>query len=403
MADTPESLSEEFSTFSTYTKTPAQALDLIERARTKCPVPHSKELGGFHIYMNYEDVRRGLMDWKTYANGPSVLRPYIEGSPVFPPLSMDPPEHTPWRKVFSDGVNIRTADRIGPAVRADAIELIEGFAEKGACDLHLDLAEQVPMKAIFHILGLPREHHERVRSMTLNVLAHVNQPEQFAKLFQEFSEYGWSEVERRKSDPKEDYLTVLADARFGDRHMTPFEVGAAVVSLLVAGHGTTTAALTNLLYEVLRRPQLKQRLIEDPALIPKAVEEGLRLHHPFFGLFRKATEDVEAHGAHIKKGDTVYMCWQAANRDPAVVDKPLDFDIDRPEFQHLGFGLGKHSCVGAPTARMEMRVVMEELLARLPDIELAEPEKVKWDFHGAETLGILHLPAKFASRPRRAS
>lgn len=403
MTDTAESLAEEFEHFSSYRMTPAQTNDLVERARSKCPVPHSKELGGFHMFMNYEDVRRGLLDWRTYASSPSALRPYVEGMPVFPPNSYDPPEHGFWRKAFSDGVNARTAERIEPLVRADTIEFIENLTEKGACDLHIDLAEKVPMNAIFHILGLERTHHEDVRRMTLETLAAVNDVDKFITLFQEFSDFGQQEVEKRRLDPREDYLTVLAEARMADRPMTSDEIGAAVMGLLLAGHGTATASITNLFYEVLRRPALKQRLIDNPQDIPRAVEEGLRLHHPFLGLYRTATADHEVHGSSIKAGESVLMAWHCANRDPAVLDHPLDFDIDRPQFNHLAFGLGKHSCVGAPVARMEMRVVMEELLARLPDVELAAPEKVEWKFHGAETQGFLELPARFTARQRKAT
>ena len=399
----PFSIEEEFEKFSSYSMTPAEAHDLIERARTECPVPHSKELDGFHIFLNYEDVRNGLLDWQTYASGPSVLRPYSEDMPVFPPSSIDPPEHTPWRKIFTGGVNIRTPGRIEPLVRTDTVELIESFVEKGECDLHLDLAELIPMKAIFHVLGLEPELHDTLRKMNVELLMAVGEPEKFKDLWVPFAEFGSKEVEKRKSNPQDDYLSVLAEADIDGRPLTPEEVGACVISLLTAGHGTTTAALTNLFYEVLRRPELKQRLIDNPDDIPLAVNEGLRLNHPFLGLYRRATTDVEIHGKTIKEGESVYMAWEAANRDPAVTENPLDFNIDRPDFQHLAFGLGKHSCVGRMTALMEMQVVMEELLARVPDIELVAPEKVEWEFHGAETQGFLELPARFTARPRRDS
>lgn len=398
MDESTDALRKEFSGFSTYKLTPAKALDLIERARKRCPVPHSNELGGFYIFLNYEDVRNGLLDWKTFASSPSVFRPYVEGQPIFPPNSFDPPEHTPWRKVFSDGVNVRTAERIEPLVRAHTIKYIDAFAGKGECDLATELAERVPMNAIFHILGLEPELHERVRTMTLNMLASVDRVDVFVKLFTEFRDFGYGEVEKRRADPRDDYLTVLADARLGDRLLTPDEIGGAVIALLAAGHGTTTAALVDLFYEVLRRPELKQRLIDDPSLILPAVEESLRLHHPFFGLYRRATRDIEVGGTKIRAGDSILMSWLAADRDPEFVSDPAEFSIDREAVQHLAFGLGKHSCVGAPTARMEMRVVMEELLRLLPDIELADAGSVEWEFHGAETAAIPTLPARFTPR-----
>ena len=395
MTDTRESIQAEFEHWSTYHSTPAESDALIERARKVCPVPHTQQLGGFHVFINYEDVRKGLLDWRTYSSGPSALRPYVEGMPAFPPNSFDPPVHTPWRKVFSDGINTRTAERIEPFVHADTIRLIEAFQGRGTCDLKADFAEHIPMNAIFFILGLDQELHDKVRSMTLQTLSVADKPEEFSKLFNAFAEFGYEQVERRRREPADDYLTVLADARMDDRPLTPEEIGGAVISLLTAGHGTTLAALTNLMYEVLRRPDLKKRLQDDPSLIPAAVDEGLRLRHPFYGLYRTSTKDHELHGHKIKAGDSVLMCWHAGDRDPAMFENPHDFNIDRPQYQTLAFGFGKHSCVGAATARMEMRLALSELLTRLPHIELERKEPETWTFAGAETQEIESLPARF--------
>ncbi|CAN5393276.1 cytochrome P450 [soil metagenome] len=393
-----DALKQEFAGFSTYTSTPAAALDLLDRARDRCPVPHSDQLGGFHIFMTYEDVRKGLLDWRTFASGPSVLRPYVEGTPKFPPSSYDPPEHSPWRQIFSDGVNTRSAERITPAVHTDIVDFIEGFSPRGTCDLVADLAERVPMNAIFYILGLEESLHETVRHLTLKTLASVSDMEVFKANFIEFAGFGYAQVEKKRDNPADDYLTVLAQARMGDRLLTPDEIGACVISLLTAGHGTTVASMTNLFYEVLRKPELKQQLIDDPSLIPVAVEEGLRMHHPFFGLYRQATRDVTVNGSDIKAGETVYLCWQGGNRDPGAFPDPNTFRLDRPSNAHLSFGLGRHSCVGAATARMEMQLALKELLTRLPDIELVDPGSIKFEFHGAETAAIPALPARFTPR-----
>lgn len=396
--DAKEQLKQEFEGFSTYTVTPKQALAMTHAARSLCPVPYSKQLGGFHVFLTYEDVRKGLLNWRTFSSGPSVLRPYAEGTPVFPPSSMDPPEHNPWRKIFSDGVNVSQAARIEPLVAADIDRCLDEIGPRGECDLVADIAERVPMLAIFHILGLDEDKHDTVRDLTLKTLSLVNQPEAFRELFTEFGEFGEAQVALRRTDPRDDYLTVLAQARLGDRPLTGAEVGAAVISLLTAGHGTTTASMTNLFYEVLRNPQIKARIIADPSLIPIAVEENLRLHHPFFGLYRQATEDVVVNGSEIKAGDSVYMCWQAGNRDPGVFADPDTFSLDRGTFTHLSFGIGKHSCVGSATARMEMQLGLAKLLERYPDIELIEPEKIAFEFHGAETAAIPALPARFTPR-----
>jgi cytochrome P450 len=396
MANPTDELKKEFEGFSTYKLTPKKALEMTHAARGVCPVPHSNELGGFHIFLTYEDVRKGLLNWRTFSSAPSVLRPYEEGMPVFPPSSMDPPEHNPWRKIFSDGVNVSQAERIEPLVAADIDRCLDDIASRGECDLVADLCERVPMLAIFHILGLEEDKHDIVRDLTLRTLSLVNQPEEFAKLFKEFGQFGLTEVNKRRADPRDDYLTVLAEAKLGDRPLSGEEIGAAVISLLTAGHGTTTASMANLFYEVLRNPEIKARIQQDEALIPVAVEENLRLHHPFFGLFRRASQDITVNGSDIKAGESVYMCWQAGNRDPDVFEDPDTFNLDRGEFTHLSFGIGKHSCVGSATARMEMRLALQKLLDRFADIELIAPEAVEFEFHGAETAAIPRLPARFS-------
>jgi cytochrome P450 len=393
--DEVEELKSQFAAFSTYRSTPAQALQLFDRARQQCPIPYSNELGGFHLFLRHEDVRHGLINWRTFSNGPAALRPLAEGLRRLPPIDFDPPEHTVWRQIFSAGINAGTADRIAPLVRADTIRFIEAIAPKGSCDLVEDLAERIPMLALFHVLGLGEECHRKVRQWTLALLASAGNRSEFSRIFCEFAQFGCEEVAKRRLDPRDDYLTKLAEARIDGRILTEEEIGSATVSVLLAGHGTTVTSMTNLFFEVLSRPQIKAQLIGDSGLIPRAIEETLRLHTPFFGLYRQATRDVSVNGTDIKQGESVYMCWQAANRDPQVFDDPNSFRLDRDTSRHLTFGAGKHSCTGAPTARMELRIALEELLARLPDIEIVDSDSISFEFRGAETAAITRLPARF--------
>jgi cytochrome P450 len=387
-----------FATFSTYRSTPAEALALFDAARDRCPIPYSNELGGFHLFLTHEDVRQGLINWRTFSNGPAALRPLAEGLRRLPPIDFDPPEHTAWKQIFNTGINATTADRIAPLVRADAIRFIDGMASKGSCDLVEDLAERVPMLALFHVLGLDEDCHRKVRQWTLALLASAGDRAEFSRVFSEFAQFGCEEVAKRRIHPRDDYLSALAEARIDGRLLNEEEIGSATVSVLLAGHGTTVSSLTNLFFEVLSRPAVKRQLIDDPKLIPLAVEETLRLHTPFFGLYRRATADIRVRDKDIKEGDTVYMCWQAANRDPKVFEDPNDFQLHRDTSKHLSFGAGKHSCSGAPTARMELRVTLEELLTRLPDIEIIDPELIRFEFRGAETSAITRLPARFSPR-----
>jgi cytochrome P450 len=181
----------------------------------------------------------------------------------------------------------------------------------------------------------------------------------------------------------------------GGRPITREEVGQVVASLVAAGHQTTASGIANLLYDVLTTPGVKDRLIEEPGLIPAAVEESVRLHPVSMGLYRTATKRTELAGTTIDAGEHVMMCWGTANRDPERYEDPDTFSLDRIRKRHLSFGLGKHVCIGAPLARMEMRIALEAILQRLPDIELVDPDGIEPYFGGIEFVLIESLPARF--------
>ncbi|MBN9633994.1 MAG: cytochrome P450, partial [Actinobacteria bacterium] len=252
------------------------------------------------------------------------------------------------------------------------------------------------------VIGFDPEKRSTVREMTLRVVADFEDPEKGPQAFMDFAMFGAGEVMARAENPKDDFLTELSRAELNGKPLGPLEIGQIMNSFLIAGHGTSVAAMASLLHEVLSRPELTQRLKDNPELIPSAVEETLRLHTPFFGLYKRATRDVELGGVTIPQDSYIQACWAAANRDPKVYDNPDQFDVDRKfgrKNRHLTFGFGVHACPGAPTARMELRVALEELLKRLPDITLDNPGAVTYEFRGTETAAIPTLPATFTPQP----
>lgn len=394
--EVPADLQERLRNYTSYESTPDEALALFAEARAAgCPVARSEKLDGYHLFLDYDDVRAAHGDWETFASSPSVLRPLVE-RPQFPPIEYDPPEQTKWRELFAHALNLQTPKRIEEDVRRDVVELIEGLKAKGTFDLVDDFAEEVPLFALCHVLGFDREKRGEIRRLTVDMHRYAEDPVKGPESFMAFAMFGIGEVMARHEDPRDDYLTYLSTATIDGRPLTPEELGATMNSLLNAGHGTTVSGLTSLLYEVWTRPEVKQRLIDDPSLIPAAVEESMRLHTPFFGLYRRATKDVTVGGVDIKEGDSIQMCWAAANRDPKVFENPDAFDLDRPlgRKRLMTFGFGVHACMGQPTARMEMHVALEELLKRVPEIELTAPEAARHQFAGSETALITSLPAR---------
>lgn len=381
--------------FSSYTVSPTEALELFAATRGHCPIPHSDQFGGFHILINYDDVRTAMRDWQTFSSSPSAVRP-LSDRPKSPPLDYDPPEHSGWRKLFSQAFNASTAARVEGALRSDANKLIDAFASRGQCDLISDFAELLPIYAICHIIGFDPERGDQARSRVRAMLAAAADPARAAEEFAAFAEFGLGEVMKRAAAPRDDFLTALSVAEIDGRRLTPPEIGSMMISLLVAGTGTASAGLGTLMYEVLSRPALRATLQADPSLLHAAVEESLRLHPPVFGFFRRTTRRVELHDVVLERGEDVYMAWAAANRDPTVFDSPDDFRLDRNPNRHMTFGHGVHACPGAQTGRLEMRIGLSAILERLPDIRLADPSAPHaYKFGGTETAGITSLPAVF--------
>lgn len=398
MTKLEEDLAFGFAGYSGYQATPNAGHTLFRQARAAgCPIAHSEQLGGFHILMDHAEVRRAHQEWETFSHEPSVMRPLVD-RPGFPPLEYDPPRHTPWRELLSTLFNGATATRIEPGVHEDVNRLIDGVAANGECDLVEVFAEELPMLVLSRVLGLEGDKHVEIRERTLAVMAAAEDPERGRAAFLDFAGFGVREVEARRREPRDDGLTTIARWRMsGQRPMTELEIGQAMNSVLIAGHGTSISGIGAMLVEVLTRPGVRDALRADESLIPVAIEESLRLHPPFFGLYRRVTRPATVAGIDIAAGESVMLCWAAANRDPRVFDQPEQFRLDRPRLrtQHLSFGLGIHACPGQMVVRMEMRVLLSHLLRRLPDLHLVAPDAVEWAFGGGEMASIAGLPARF--------
>lgn len=395
MPQTDTDLEQRLRQYTSYESTPDEANALFREARAAgCPVARSEKLDGYYMLLDYEDVRAAHRDWETFSSAPQVLRPIVE-RPQFPPIEYDPPEQREWRELFAIALNVRTAKEQQDGVRAFAREKIAELRGRDSFDVAVELSEEVALWTLCRVLGMEPEKRHDIRRFTIEMHKHAEDPVKGPEAFMAFAQFGVAEVMSRLENPRDDYLTHLATAEIGGRRLTPPELGGAMNSLLNAGHGTTVAGLTSLIHEVFTRPELRDRLIADPSLVPAAVDESMRLHPPFFGLYRRVTTDTNVHGVDIPEGDSIFLCWSAANRDPSAFENPEEFDVDRKlgTKRHLSFGFGIHACQGRPLATMQMQTVLTELLALAPDLEILEPD-ARYEFGGSETAAIKALPAR---------
>lgn len=386
--------------YSSQTTTPARAVELFEAAaQGGCPVAHSDHGEGFFMLLDYEDVRGAMTNPAVFSSQPQVARPLQPRNPI-PGLEMDGAQHKEWRRIYEQALTRHTVAALEPTVLADVDAHIDGFISAGRADLVAELAETIPAATICRLVGVEAEMVTEVRDRAIAFIASFgSEPEEFLRRFEEFGEVALGELRRREAEPRDDYLTYLTEVEVEGRKLTDDDALGLLASFLGAGHHSTTSAMASLIYEVFRRPDVRDQLLADRDEIPTAVEEALRLHPPFFGFFRRTTESVAVGGVEIPAGDDVYMGWVAANRDPEVFPEPTEFRLDRGRNRHLSFGAGVHVCVGSPLARMQLRVVIDRLLERLPDIEIAVAEAEYVFGGGGDYTHIASLPVTFAPRP----
>ena len=293
-------------------------------------------------------------------------------------LTMDPPDHTRLRRLVSGAFTPRVVAGLEPWIREVTVRLLADADGAAGFDLIDALAFPLPIAVICRLLGVPAEDRAKFRAWGHDVTATMD-PQMAAAPQTRTAELALTRylqdlVRERRANPDDSILSALIAAEEAGDKLSPGEVVSTALLLLIAGFETTVNLIGNGTVALLGDPDGWQRLRQDPALIPAAIEEMLRYDSPVQLTSRIATEDAEAGGSVIAAGRAVIVSIGGANRDPAVFDRPDEFRIDRPDpGRHLAFSLGIHHCIGASLARLEARIAIEELTRRYPSLELAAP------------------------------
>jgi cytochrome P450 len=370
---------------------PVVALDLhqqYEDLRRNQPVARVRMPYGGHAWLitGYIELKQFLADRRfssLRATEPDTAR--VTPLPLRPGnlLSMDPPEHTRIRRVVAKAFTMRRVERLKPRIQQVVAEQLDRMAEQGPpADAVEQLAVPVPVTMICDLFGIPYAERHRFRAFSdVFVATTAFAAEQIDRSRDELENYLAELVEQRRRQPTEDLATALLQAFELENRITEQEMARTGIGILMAGHETSLSMISNVLYLFLARPELYAQLCRDPHLVPSAIEEALRvIPLRSVGSFpRVATEDVEIGGVVIRAGETVIFQRAAADRDERIFDQPEHIDLSRQHNPHLGFGHGAHHCLGAPIARMELRLVLEGLIRRFPGLRLAVPaDEVPW-------------------------
>ena len=365
---------------------------------------------GFWSITKYDDAQRVYRDPASFssqggiaigfADAPDPNQPSMQFGFGQMMITTDPPRHGRMRQMLNRRFTPRALAPLEPHVRAITGEILDAVGKRGQCDLVVDVAAKLPTAVICEMLAIPREDRDMMFALG-NMAVGAEDPEYQvdgsaqktgAQAQMEIFNYFMTLIGERRANPGPDLVSALVHGEIDGDRLTDIEVLFNCFILILGGQETTRNAITGGMNALMERPDDRERLRRDTSLLPVAIEEILRWTSPITHIMRTATRDVEIRGRTIRKGDHVVIWNPSGNRDEDVFPEPYRFDITRRPNDHIAFGYGEHFCIGANLARLEMRVMLDELLRRMPDMAPAGPvEKLRSNL----LAGIKHLPVTF--------
>jgi cholest-4-en-3-one 26-monooxygenase len=306
------------------------------------------------------------------------IRPDQDAPPMM--IAMDDPGHLLRRKLVNAGFTRKRVKDRESSIAALCDALIDAVCERGECDFVWDIAAPLPMAVIGDILGVLPEQREMFLKWSddmMNFLSSTTEETDFQvtiDAFTAYADYMMGMIAARKVEPTDDLVSVLVHAEVDGEKLADHEIINEVLLLLIGGDETTRHTLSGGTAQLLRHPEQHQSLLNDLALLPNAIEEMLRWTAPVKNMARTITADIEFHGTQLKQGEKIILLFESANFDEAVFGDPENFRIDRYPNNHMAFGFGTHFCLGNQLARLELSMMQERLLQRLPDMRLASEE-----------------------------
>ena len=381
--------------------------------REKCPVAWTEKHGGYWVATRYKDIVGMAQDDATFSSH-KTFDPHsgdVEGGITIPqtpiprgmPVESDRPEWAASRSFINRKFAPKAAEQRRENVRKYATALLNRVIETGEMDLVNDFTGPVPAITTMELVGLPLEEWREFADPLHEMVYTPKEAPEYPRVIKSVE---WvfqrcvEEFNKRRGEPqRDDLLSYFAHEKFGDRYLDAEEALAYCTNIITGGVDTTTALTSHALSYLHDNPAEKQRLIDDPKLLPIAREEFIRYFTPIHGLARNVTKDVEVDGAKMEGGDRVYLAWSAANRDPEIFEGPEEIRLDRFPNRHIGFGAGMHRCIGSFMARVMFEEMMAQVLTRISDyrIDLSKAER----YTSIGTInGWVNMPVTFKPGPK---
>lgn len=381
---------------------PALGADLhgtLTRMRALGPVTWSKEHGGFWVVTGYEEVLRAAQDWETFSSAQGVNVPLSPVKVNAIPEVVDPPLHRQYKRLINAWFTPAVVSQYEDATRALVARLVDAFVDDGRCELMAAFAKPLPGLAFFEqVLHAPPDEVASLNELATiaSSPSHPERPRAWAGMA------AWIDAfvaVRRADGPVGDVVDAVLAAEIDGSPITDDDIRGVIQLLILGGLETTAGAIGQFLIRFCEDPSVVEQLRARPDRLGPAIEELLRLDPPFIAIARVATCDTELGGRAIKAGQQVLLSWASANRDEAEFACPHAFDLDRSPNRHLSFGAGPHRCAGSNLARMNLRIALEELLARLDGFALAVPA-AEIHYHSVLNRSPVTVPITFRRRFR---
>ncbi|MDH3752326.1 MAG: cytochrome P450 [Acidimicrobiia bacterium] len=360
----------------------ARAHEIWDDLRERCPVAHSDRFGGTWLPTRHADIADIARDTEHFSSVGVVVsdfRPDIPPPVGFaPPITSDPPFHAEARRLLLPAFGPKPIAALEPSAREFCRELLDELVRDGAAtvDGAVGYAQHIPVRLIAHMLGVPPDDGDKFRVFIHNILETPGRDDD-VPVDQTLDHYLDAMIADHRANPRDDLIGFLVDAEADGAPLSDEHVRGTVALLLIAGIDTTWSAIGASLWHLAQHPEDRRRLVEEPELLPFAVEELLRAYAPVT-MARLVATDTELGGRRLEAGDWVLLPFPAGNRDPEEFDDADEVRLDRAQNRHAAFGLGIHRCLGSNLARMELTVAIDEWMRRIPDFELADPAAVRW-------------------------
>jgi cytochrome P450 len=349
-----------------------------DELRQKCPIAHTGRFMGAYFPSRYEDVRAIAYDTEHFSSRRPIVRESRPPLIPAPPITSDPPEHRPAKQVllpaFTPDAIARHEQRTGDICR----ELLARIAGQRRCDAAVDYAQEIPVRVIAHMLGVPESDADQFRTWITEILQiGITDFEVLMRAQKQMFAYFADKIAARRAAPADDLIGYLINVRVAGQPFSDEHINGTLRLLLIAGIDTTWSAIGSCLWHLAQHAEDRRRLVAEPGLMNAAVEEFLRAYAPVT-MGREVVKETQINGCTFTPGHMVFLSFPSANRDPTMFADADKVILDRTQNRHAAFGLGIHRCVGSNLARMEIRVALTEWLAQIPEFTLDPDKPMTW-------------------------